>query len=61
MTRRAPSASSARVSPPGPGPISIDGRVLERARRARDPRSEIEVEQKILAERFARPTGRAGG
>ena len=53
MTRRAPSASSARVSPPGPGADLDDRGVFERARRARDPRREIEVEQEILPERFA--------
>ena len=57
MTRRAPSASSARVSPPGPGPTSITVASFERARGARDPRGEVEVEQEILAERFA---GRQG-
>ena len=53
MTRRAPSASRARVRPPGPGPISTIGGIFERAGGARDPRGEVEVEQEILAERFA--------
>ena len=37
----------------GAGADLDDGGVLERARRARDPRGEIEVEQEILSERFA--------
>ena len=53
ITRLAPSASSARVSPPGPGPTSITVDVFQRPGGARDPRGEVEVEQKILTERFA--------
>ena len=52
ITRRAPAASSARVSPPGPGPISTTVQAVERARRARDARGQVEIEQEILAERF---------
>ena len=53
-TRCAPLASSARVSPPGPGPTSTTVDSCERAGRARDARREIEVEQEVLAERLAR-------
>ena len=50
----APSASSARVSPPGPG-TDLDHRdAVERAGGARDAAGQVEVEQEILAERFAR-------
>ena len=41
----------------GAGADLDDGGVFERARGARDPRGEVEVEQEILAERFA---GRQG-
>ena len=54
VTCFAPASSSARVSPPGPGPISTMLTVLERRRRARDPRGEVGVEQEMLAERFYR-------
>ena len=52
ITRRAPAASSARVSPPGPGPISTTVDAVERAGGARDAAGQIEIEQEILAERF---------
>ena len=51
---RAPSANSARVSPPGPGPISSTVAPASGSGGARDARGEIEIEQKILAERFLR-------
>ncbi len=37
----------------GTGADLDDGGIFERTRGARDPRGEVEVEQKILAERFA--------
>ena len=40
--------------PAGTGADLDDGGIFERARGARDPRGEVEVEQEILAERFAR-------
>ena len=40
--------------PAGAGADLDDGGVLERRRGARDARGEIEVEQEVLAERFAR-------
>ena len=39
--------------PAGAGADLDDGGAFERARGARDPRGEVEVEQEILAERFA--------
>ena len=54
MTFRAPCASSARVRPPGPGPISTTATPSERAGRAGDAAGEVEVEEEILAERFLR-------
>ncbi len=50
--RARPRASSARVSPPGPGPTSITVDAVERPGGARDAAGEIEIEQEILAERF---------
>ena len=41
----------------GAGADLDDGGAFERARGARDPRGEVEVEQEILAERFARRQG----
>ena len=49
--RRRP-ASSARVSPPGPGPDLDHGHAVERTGGARDAAGEIEIEQEILAERL---------
>ena len=43
--------------PAGTGADFHDGRSFQRAGGARDPRGEVEVEQKILAERFARRQG----
>ena len=43
--------------PAGTGADLDDGGVLERPRGARDPRREVEVEQEILAQRFARRQG----
>ena len=54
-------ASSARVSPPGPGPTSITVTPASGAGGARDAAGEVEVEQEILAERFLGATGRGGG
>ena len=53
MTRLAPSASSARVRPPGPGPISMMVAPSSGTCGACDPRGEVEVEQEVLAEGFA--------
>ncbi len=50
MTRRAPAESSARVRPPGPGPISKDGAGVKRAGGASDLGGDVEVEQEILPE-----------
>ena len=53
-TFSAPAASSARVRPPGPGPISTIGDAGKVAGRPRDTPGEVEVEQEVLAERFLR-------
>src|SRR5690348_7293951 len=53
-TRAAPSDNKARVRPPGPGPTSYRC-AFERSGGARDTPREIEVEEKILPERFLRP------
>ena len=52
ITRSAPSASSARVSPPGPGPISSTVTPASAPAARRDAGCEIEIEQKVLSERF---------
>ncbi len=53
-TRLAPSSSSARVRPPGPGPISMTVPSFERRRGARDAARQVEVEQEVLAEALLR-------
>ena len=55
----APSRSSARVSPPGPGPISTMV-AFKGARRAGDAAGEVEIEQEVLAEAFLAPRLRRG-
>ncbi len=68
MTRRAPSASSARVEPARPGTDLDHGDAVERAGGACDAAGEVEVEQEVLAERLLRAlrswrriTSRSGG
>ena len=51
ITRGRRASSSARVRPPGPGPISIVVPCASVAGGARDPAREVEVEQEMLAER----------
>ena len=54
MTRRAPQRQQRACQSAGAGANLYDGGVFERAGRARDPGSKVEVEQEVLAERFAR-------
>ena len=50
MTRSAPSRSSARVRPPGPGPTSTTVRPAQRTGRPGDAPRQVEIEDEVLAE-----------
>ena len=53
MNSAAPSASSARVSPPETGPNLDDRRAFQRPRRTGDAGRQIKIAQKILAKSLA--------